>query len=31
MTEYGRPLVRIVASAFDAYLPQTVARHSAAV
>ena len=31
VTELGRPLVRMVAAAFDAYLPQSAARHSSAV
>jgi oxygen-independent coproporphyrinogen-3 oxidase len=31
MTEEGRPLVRLVAAAFDAYLPQNNKRHSVAV
>jgi oxygen-independent coproporphyrinogen III oxidase len=31
MTEKGRPFVRLVAAAFDAYLPRGQARHSAAV
>jgi oxygen-independent coproporphyrinogen-3 oxidase len=31
MTALGRPLVRIAAAAFDAYLPGSTARHSAAV
>lgn len=31
VTELGRPLVRMVAAAFDAYLPQSTARHSSAV
>jgi oxygen-independent coproporphyrinogen-3 oxidase len=31
MTARGRPLVRIAAAAFDAYLPQSEARHSASV
>jgi oxygen-independent coproporphyrinogen-3 oxidase len=31
MTEKGRPFVRVVASAFDAYLAGSRARHSAAV
>ena len=29
--ELGRPLLRIIASCFDAYLPRAAARHSAAV
>jgi coproporphyrinogen III oxidase-like Fe-S oxidoreductase len=31
MTEMGRPFVRLVAAAFDAYLPKHRARHSVAV
>ena len=31
LTEAGRPLVRVVAAAFDAYLGQQTARHSVAV
>ena len=31
MTQKGRPLVRIAAAAFDAYLPHSTARHSASV
>ena len=31
LTEDGRPFVRVVAAAFDAYLPKVLARHSAAV
>ncbi len=31
VTELGRPLVRVVAAAFDAYLAQSEARHSSAV
>ncbi len=31
MTALGRPLVRIAAAAFDAYLPSSTARHSVAV
>jgi len=31
MTEAGRPFMRLVASAFDAYLPRGAARHSVAV
>jgi oxygen-independent coproporphyrinogen-3 oxidase len=31
MTEDGRPFVRVVAAAFDAYLPKATARHSVAV
>lgn len=31
MTPKGRPLVRIAAAAFDAYLPESTARHSVAV
>ncbi len=31
VTERGRPYLRLVASAFDAYLPQNKARHSVAV
>jgi oxygen-independent coproporphyrinogen-3 oxidase len=31
LTQAGRPLCRVVAAAFDAYLPQGAARHSAAV
>lgn len=31
VTERGRPFVRLVAAAFDAYLDQAAARHSAAV
>jgi oxygen-independent coproporphyrinogen-3 oxidase len=31
LTEKGRPYVRLVAAAFDAYLPRGKARHSAAV
>jgi len=31
MTDLGRPLVRIAAAAFDAYLPSSTARHSVAV
>jgi oxygen-independent coproporphyrinogen-3 oxidase len=31
VTEAGRPLVRIVAAAFDVYLARAAARHSVAV
>ena len=31
ITEQGRPFLRLVAAAFDAYLPAAAARHSAAV
>jgi coproporphyrinogen III oxidase-like Fe-S oxidoreductase len=31
VTESGRPFVRLVAAAFDAYLPQNNKRHSVAV
>jgi len=31
VTDRGRPFVRLAAAAFDAYLPQSAARHSAAV
>lgn len=31
MTERGRPLVRVAAAAFDAWLPESAARHSATV
>jgi oxygen-independent coproporphyrinogen III oxidase len=31
VTENGRPFVRLVAAAFDAYLPQNNKRHSVAV
>ncbi len=31
ITEQGRPFLRLVAAAFDAYLPANAARHSAAV
>ena len=31
VTEEGRPFVRLVAAAFDAYLPQSCSRHSIAV
>ncbi len=31
LTERGRPLVRVAAAAFDAYLPRSAARHSVAV
>jgi oxygen-independent coproporphyrinogen-3 oxidase len=31
VTEKGRPFVRLVAAAFDAYLPQIQRRHSVAV
>jgi oxygen-independent coproporphyrinogen-3 oxidase len=31
LTERGAPLARIVASAFDQYLPRSRARHSVAV
>jgi len=31
VTEAGRPLVRLVAAAFDAYLPKDQKRHSVAV
>lgn len=31
ITEAGRPFVRLIAAAFDAYLPHTTARHSRAV
>lgn len=31
LTEAGRPLARVLAAAFDAYLPRTQARHSVAV
>lgn len=31
LTDTGRPLARVVASAFDAYLPRGAARHSVAV
>ncbi len=31
VTEDGRPYVRLVAAAFDCYLPQGTARHSRAV
>lgn len=31
VTDYGRPFARIVAAAFDAYLPASSARHSIAV
>ena len=31
VTQAGRPFVRAVAAAFDAYLPRGVARHSVAV
>ena len=31
MTEEGRPFVRLVAAAFDAYLPVNHKRHSVAV
>jgi oxygen-independent coproporphyrinogen-3 oxidase len=31
VTEKGRPFVRLVAAAFDAYLPQNHRRHSVAV
>jgi oxygen-independent coproporphyrinogen-3 oxidase len=31
ITESGRPFMRLVASAFDAYLPARAARHSVAV
>jgi oxygen-independent coproporphyrinogen III oxidase len=31
VTEEGRPFVRLVAAAFDAYLPQNNKRHSVAV
>jgi oxygen-independent coproporphyrinogen-3 oxidase len=31
VTEAGRPFVRLIAAAFDAYLPHTAARHSRAV
>ncbi len=31
LSEQGRPLVRVVAAAFDAYLPRARARHSVAV
>jgi oxygen-independent coproporphyrinogen III oxidase len=31
VTEEGRPFVRLVAAAFDAYLPQSRSRHSIAV
>lgn len=31
VTAQGRPLARVVAAAFDAYLPRTAARHSVAV
>jgi oxygen-independent coproporphyrinogen-3 oxidase len=31
VTEQGRPFIRLVAAAFDAYLPQARARHSVAV
>jgi oxygen-independent coproporphyrinogen III oxidase len=31
MTEEGRPFVRLVAAAFDAYLPQDNGRYSVAV
>ena len=31
VTEEGRPFVRLVAAAFDAYLPKNHKRHSVAV
>jgi len=31
VTDLGRPLVRIVAAAFDVYLARAAARHSVAV
>jgi len=31
VTEAGRPFTRLVAAAFDAYLPQNQTRHSRAV
>jgi len=31
LTEEGRPFMRLVAAAFDAYLPARAARHSVAV
>jgi hypothetical protein len=31
VTEAGRPFVRLVAAAFDAYLPEDQKRHSLAV
>jgi oxygen-independent coproporphyrinogen-3 oxidase len=31
VTEAGRPFLRLIASAFDAYLHASAARHSAAV
>ena len=31
VTDQGRPFVRLVAAAFDAYLPQNASRHSIAV
>jgi oxygen-independent coproporphyrinogen III oxidase len=31
VAETGRPFVRLVAAAFDAYLPQNHGRHSVAV
>ena len=31
VTDQGRPFVRVVAAAFDAYLPQNRSRHSVAV